>query len=731
MLCSNNSFAANEDFLADVEPLNENGGENRVVLSINKSSGSKIYNSVNIDHEARITNSQFTVNVDNSSLTVENDFQLNLNATHYNKDSWDQGNYAIRGVESTLNLNGDVDIFVYQKDKDGADISSIGANGLWLNGSTVNIGNESSKTSLWVFAQKPDAIQVKNDSKVIFNSTHNQLVGNVLASQALVPDGNEQKNQAGYIQANFEGADSFWVGDDSYAAFSYIGSVESNKGAAIDFTFSNGAQWIYMKESSIFALTLADGGYVNLYDSDIQSFYKESGLDQYLGDDILNVDHKTVTIYNLKGSGGIFKMDLNAVNHAASDLIFIQSGDPEGKEQIFSLDLVAHDLQLLDPIQPDSKNWLVFAITGSNANQISFTDKVNEYGEGLFDYELIIDSEQLTEEDLSREEIKNNSTISKTDSPENYTKWFIKRILFSESSATLGMTGAGWAAYDAAVEMDRHDRRLSETLRNSSDATDGLWVRVNHGRSGAEQQYRWDRTGVTVGYDRQIMPSNRLGAWFSYTEGDTDFLDVKGSGEIKRYELGLFDTFDFGSHYLDFVARIGQVSSDFSVGNTSFSTTGDFDQNYAAVSAEYGYHLASATGVFFEPQVQIQVAYLESYTYNAERNLEASADSEFSTIGRIGFRAGRQIKTTSSTGELYFRGDVLHQFSDGQEAAFRDGAGHIVRQTWGDTGTWADFGIGAVWNWNNTMGIQFDVEKVTGGKTADTWLLSGRLNYLF
>ena len=57
---------------------------------------------------------------------------------------------------------------------------------------------------------------------------------------------------------------------------------------------------------------------------------------------------------------------------------------------------------------------------------------------------------------------------------ENRVEWFIQRVNISKSAAALGMSGAGWASHGAAVEMDRHDRRLSEIVRGSGDLTGGL-----------------------------------------------------------------------------------------------------------------------------------------------------------------------------------------------------------------------------------------------------------------
>ncbi len=603
----------------------------------------------------------------------------------------------------------------------------IGANGIWLEDANISIGSTGSSTKIWTFAQKTDTLQAKGQSSIQIYSTNNQIVGDILVEKNSSVTATFAGN--GYFSGNDFSLDNpnwvGWIGDLSDGRDKY-------KEGNLNLTFENGAQWIYLNIPSITTITLNNDGVINLFDQDIQQFFTASGLREYLSEEILSVDHNYVHIQNLKGTGGIFKMDLNAEDKAASDVLFIDSySTTDGSTDVqHKIDLVAHDLGLLESITPT--NTLIFAVTdktGTTTNSNStlrFVDKVNERGEGLVDYELQINHSEMISADAARDEF---STITALD-PKDYVggiKWFIERIEISKSSAALGMSGAGYASYDAAVEMDRRDRRLLETVRS---ADNDLWVRIHHGRSGAENQYRWDRTGVTIGFDRAFSEKNRAGAWFSYTEGDTEFLDVRGDGDMKRYELAVFDTLTYGSHYLDFVGRIGRVSNEYTVGNEAYTTDGDYDQDYAALSAEYGYTLKSETGVFVEPQVQFQVAYLDSFDYRTDRGMKVEADSETSTIGRIGFRAGREFRNVDNAGELYFRGDVLHQFTDGQDAVLSDGL-HTFNENWGDTGTWANFGVGAVWSWKDRFQFQFDAERVAGGKTADTWLLSGRVNYLF
>ena len=396
----------------------------------------------------------------------------------------------------------------------------------------------------------------------------------------------------------------------------------------------------------------------------------------------------------------------------------------------------------MEPYRPEDlasvsdSNRLTFALVASEADNISFADKQNIYGNSLFDYEMYISQEKI--DDSNKNELKDLITNNYADF-ENFniedfidgTHWFINRLQVKESAAAIGMRSAGYSSYDLAVSMDRRDRRLHDAVFQNEEK-DGLWTRIQYGEAGAEHLYNADLTTVYVGYEKATSPDNRLGFSFGYTDGDSDFSDLKGSGELKRYEASVYDTLTFGSHYLDFVARFGQVENDFDVTNQvgTLTTSGSFDQKYAALSAEYGYNFKDEHNVFIEPQVQLQVAYLGDYDYRTERNMKVEADNDISVIGRVGLRTGKAFESADYAGELYARADVLHQFTDGQDADFSD-LSHKVGVTWGDKDTWSTFGVGGYLNWKDNMSFQVDVERTAGGETTDTWLVSGRFNYLF
>ena len=693
--------------------------------------------------------SQFAVYVDHGgNLTITGNTYIN---SFTSGPSGSDGTYAITAgsfhnkTTGTINLEGNIEIYVKH---DPEMTSSYGANAIYSSyeGSIINLGSKGTTTTIWAFDHKPDAISTKNGGSVHFLSTNNKLVGSI----DMIGNMDALSLDASEVTGTFSGKNSYWYGDDQsfgntdVGTIPFFGLILANK-SKLYLTFSNGAQWSYFglvdKVSNgsltlnfipkrISEIRLLDGGIINLHDEILEHQWKEIGIWDIL-DDSAKGKHDYVRIGNLKGNGGVFYLDLDASHKSQSDMIFIEDSSEAGTHFI-----EPYNLEKLEGVHYG--NTLTFALTTRSANGVSFADKQNIYGDSLFDYELIIDHETIDKNnqeliDKIEGQVDNYETFDDFDIEDYYngTHWFIKRLLTKESAASIGMRSAGYASYDLAVNMDRRDRRLQNAIFQNEEK-DGLWARVQYGEAGAEHLYNADLTTVYVGYEKATSADNRLGFSFAYTDGDSDFNDLKGTGELKRYEASVYDTLTFGSHYLDFVARFGQVDNEFDVTNQSraLTTTGSFDQKYAALSAEYGYNFKDEHNVFIEPQVQLQVAYLGDYNYRTERNMKVDADSDISVIGRVGLRAGKAFESSDYVGELYARADVLHQFTDGQDAQFSD-LSNKVGVTWGDKDTWSTFGVGGYLNCKDNMSFQVDVERTAGGETIDTWLVSGRVNYLF
>ena len=702
-------------------------------LKINSPSVAESINVV--DLQTPIAGSNFTIAITNS-LTVNGDTHVSIDSDN-SLGAYNGATHAfyLEGKDAEAHLNGNVEIV--NTHADGIQ-SVFGANALYIQrGAEITLGTEGADTLTRIIsiASIPDAISVKLGSILTFNSTRNQVVGTIDLSSAT---NTEFKDIPSTVTGTFSGVDSFWIGDEASSKNTRDESRRNINPGILDLTFENGAQWSYLNLADtkaipkrISAITLQNGGIINLFDEDIQNFLMDIGLYDRLNDGNYILDHDYVRIGDLKGSGGIFRLGLNAEDKTQSDMVFIEKSTSGGLHYF-----EPNDLQKLESITPD--NTLIFALVGKDAkDKVQFADIENLQGETLYDYELEIAHEKTDADTLNREELTNANKefLTAEDQQKIYLdgeNWFIRRVTMKESTAAHAMTGSGYAAYDAAIEIDRRDRRLSEAVRNA-EGDNGLWVRVSHGRSGIDGQYRWDRSGVHIGFDREIVSGNTIGAWFSYTKGEADLLDINGRGtsDMTRYELALYDTLTFGNQYLVFVGRFGRVSSEFDAASSAFRTTGDFDQDYAALSAEYGMTFRHESGFFVEPQMQVQAAFLKSYDYDSDRGMRVDVDGDTSILGRAGLRAGRSFADEFAAGELYARADVLHQFTDGQDAVFRDNDGHVMETNWGDRGTWGVVGFGGAVSWGGAYGLQLDVEHAFGGDVDNTWLISGRFRYTF
>ena len=708
------------------------------------------------DKHAISVNAAYSESTPPPTLTVEGNTKFESfpqPSTSENND----GTYAISagniwGASGIINLKGNVDIVI--RDAEGT-LSEYGANAIYAagTGSSITLGsNENNSSRIFVVADKSDAISAKDGGTVSFKSVNNQVIGAI----DFIYDPRQTQNPMNVlnskVEGTFSGNNSFWFGDDNSFAnadtfpedlkelFELVKPILSQQ---LSLTFKNGAQWTYLgiqnevvsedggtsvtfDTKRISNITLESGGIINLYDDNIKEFSQEQGISGLID----HVDHDYVRVGYLNGSGGIFRIDTNGEDKTQTDLIFVENSYNSGVHHV-----QVEGLNTLNSIS--DTNTLTFALVSKEAtkNGVAFSETENVEGDKLFNYELDI-RQVIVENAADLEALKNKTEFSGledilNDYTEGSTYWEIYRVVKQNSSSTLGMIGSGYAGYDLAVDMDRYDRRIYETV--GSDKNSGLWIRASHGKKGASGVYQNDIDTVTVGFENNISPSNRLGAWFSYTQGDVDYSSVDGTADLDRYELAVYDTILLDNQYIDFVGRIGRVSNEFSVTSDSgaYKTSGDFDQDYASLSAEYGYTLKDKqTGVFIEPQLQVQATYLRDFDYSVERGMKAKADDETSFIGRVGMRFGQEIATASSSGEFYFRGDVYHQFTDGQSARLTAGS-EYVDTVWGDKDTWATFGFGGYLNWKDNMSFQVDVERTAGGETTDTWLVSGRFNYLF
>lgn len=321
---------------------------------------------------------------------------------------------------------------------------------------------------------------------------------------------------------------------------------------------------------------------------------------------------------------------------------------------------------------------------------------------------------------------------------ENSQNVYVTRLKSEElSDAGRTVLNMSRANYSAAVYMDRLNKRMGEA-RYFAGEDEGIWARVRHDRVGKEDAYLVQNTMFEVGFDRKLESKNgtrRVGIAADYMEGDTEYNNIAGKGEIDRFGLWLYSTW-FGEkgHYTDYVLKWGRMSNEFDIYGmtTGERITGDYDNNVFSASAEYGRKIELGKGWFFEPQAQVQFARITDADYVTSQGTRVEVDGINSLIARAGFRLGREFGGESQ-GSVYVKADVLHEFLGDQDVHALDGTTDNRWYTVGydNDGTWYDVGLGLSCRTGKNSFVFLDLEHSFGNDNDDSYQISAGVQWSF
>ncbi len=715
---------------------------------------SEVYDSAKIDVHPYVAQSQFTVDVyKGASLTVKGDTSF-YSFSDEIKKRWDEGNYAFRTLESaTLELSGNVNAVIEQSPN--IDLETIGVNMLYASGSNSKmlIGQAGTQTKLWALGSQPDLISAKKGASVVINSTNNQLVGSIDMRSGWA-------TKASSVEVTLSGENSYWFGDELTRANSVRNSGELGQDwlkkagnevyrDVFDITVENGATYSYFglpsdRNNEFYAIpkrlseiTLQNGGIIDLSEENIRRKMIEVGLDKILDEGKYNVDHNYIRIGDLKGNGGIFRLDLNIDDKSKSDIVYIESSSKPGVHYI-----EPYNIENLEKITPD--NTLRFATVAKDAN-VTFVDKVNLYDQTLYDYELYISSEDFDPNDPRNKDyndridkiIASDGTTQFEKDPtfneadfEGGTNWIIDRIVKKESRTVFSASLAGESSWTFATYMDRLSKRVGETAYQ--DGQSGLWARGRYQRTGnSDFDMKWG--GVQIGMDYQLTTNNRIGVAVEYTNGNADFRPVWGKNELHGYGAMVYNTWYTDSgFYADLTARYGKFENEIQARTARHSIDASYRQSTAGMGLEVGQTFSIGNkGYFIEPQAQIQWTRVGGADWETPYGVKVKVNDAASYVGRLGVQMGKEwINANHQRNRISIWADALNDFSDGQDARLSSGD-NVVIKTWGDEQTWYDAGISAQVALTKKGYLHIDFEKQFGGALHKSWQVNGNVRWTF
>ena len=176
------------------------------------------------------------------------------------------------------------------------------------------------------------------------------------------------------------------------------------------------------------------------------------------------------------------------------------------------------------------------------------------------------------------------------------------------------------ANYSNAVYMDTLNKRQGEA-RFVGDTDHGVWVRLRHDNIGKDDSFRSHNTMVEVGFEQRDVNDYgefHTGFALDYMNGSLDYHTVDGDGDIERYGVWFYTTFlGNDGQYADLVLKYGHLKNDFdfNLAGTGVNVNGDYTNEVASISAEYGWKFSNSYNYYIEPQAQLQYSYVTGAYY--------------------------------------------------------------------------------------------------------------------
>lgn len=295
----------------------------------------------------------------------------------------------------------------------------------------------------------------------------------------------------------------------------------------------------------------------------------------------------------------------------------------------------------------------------------------------------------------------------------------VKRAIQQHNQAVSSMANLSLMTW--RQENNDMNKRLGEV--RASEGSQGVWARMARGQSkygpqGIKNQYNY----YQLGYDSKISDDWILGGAFTYTDGDSSYINGSGTNKHTGFAVYGSNLREDGS-FIDLIAKYAHMKNDFDVNGGVGS--GDYSTNGLSFSAEYGKRFHQE-GYWIEPQAELTYGRVSSADFTTKNGASVHQDSMDSLVGRLGFSLGKDIKQ----GNVYVRASYLYDFQgDTSVTMSRGGAATPFKTDLG--GGWWEFGVGTNLDLGHDTHFYLDVETTAGGDVDTPWQWNAGVRYSF
>lgn len=474
--------------------------------------------------------------------------------------------------------------------------------------------------------------------------------------------------------------------------------IDDKTNNTVNLKISNGARWTVTNDSMLKELDLSEGAQVEF--SDNNKFVK-------------------VSVSNLKGDGGVFKMYGDIVK-GESDKLITRKGS-EG----------THIIEYTDDAKAKTtgREFLKLVENKGDAENTKASYelrvKCTEQGGWCFALGESGDSKKV-----------NISADGKRDFylyPATLSTGASSSVLFGEALYQLN-----------AVSDETLVQRMGEIHADETPQEDNnVWIKRVGGKfSGSRSDYRvggygnryW---GFAGGFNRTGFGDKWIhykGLMLRYLQSSYTPEDYAGSGKIYGRTAGVYSTWlnRESRAYYDLVANIARYKGSYGLTNYA-GTRVESDEarlNAYMLSAEAGRRMEKQDGgktYWWQPEVQLSYWFTRGYGFSLSNGLSAETDNFRSLMGRFGFRAGvdgLDGGRLNIYGKLMYKrefiGTIRHRFNGSAVEEFKHRGG------------WLEYGLGVVRrNAENGRQLYFEAQRSSMHTMRQNWQVNMGVRSMF
>lgn len=475
-------------------------------------------------------------------------------------------------------------------------------------------------------------------------------------------------------------------------------AIDDKTNNTVNLKISNGARWRVTNDSMLKELDLSEDAQVEF--SDNNKFVK-------------------VSVSNLKGDGGVFKMYGDIVKGESDKLI-----TRKGSEGV-------HVIEYEDNAKAKTtgREFLKLVENKGDAENTKASYELNvrctEQGGWCFALGESGDSKKV-----------NISADGKRDFylyPATLSTGASSSVLFGEALYQLN-----------AVSDETLVQRMGEIHADETPQEDNnVWIKRVGGKfAGSRSDYRvggygnryW---GFAGGFNRTGFGDKWIhykGLMLRHLQSSYTPEDYAGSGKIYGRTAGVYSTWlnRESRAYYDLVANIARYKGSYGLTNYAGKRVESDEARLNAymLSAETGRRMEKQDGgktYWWQPEAQLSYWFTRGYGFSLSNGLSAETDNFRSLMGRFGFRAGvdgLDGGRLNIYGKLMYKrefiGTIRHRFNGSAVEEFKHRGG------------WLEYGLGVVRrNAENGRQLYFEAQRSSMHKMRQNWQVNMGVRSMF